>query len=160
MRAKFSGSLSRSQSNGRSEAGKRDVGGVTAQLVLADLVVQVIDLLLGAAVIPQDAGADDLVIFIQHDKAVHLAACADAPDQRGIEALQQRGDTVTDGVHQSAGSCSLQPGWGNAMPYSRLTILSIRPVSSISSSLTAEVPQINADVIHSGFLLLGNRIPF
>ena len=145
---------------GRGEAGKRDVGGVTAQLILADLVVQVIDLLLGAAVIPQDAGADDLVGLIQHDKAVHLAACADAPDQRGIEAPQQRGDTVTDSV-PPIGRLLLAPaGVGE-----RDTVLTadnvVDPAGLVhQQQLDGGGAQINADVIHSGCSFLETEFLF
>ena len=79
---------------GRGESGKGDVRGVPAQGILADDFIQVVYLLLGAPVIPQDAGADDGIIGIQHDQPMHLPACADALYLRGVKACQQLGDAA------------------------------------------------------------------
>ena len=79
---------------GRGESGKGDVRGVSAQGILADDIIQVVHLFLGAPVIPQDAGTDDGIVGIQHDQPVHLPARADALYLRGIKACQQFGDAA------------------------------------------------------------------
>ena len=60
------------------EAGEGNVGRVSGQLFLADGLVQVICLLLGPSVIPEDGRADDLIRLIQRHQTVHLASEADA----------------------------------------------------------------------------------
>ena len=66
------------QNFGRGEARKCDVRRIFRELIPADFFVQVIRLRLRAAVVPQDGGADDGILRIEHDKPVHLAAGADA----------------------------------------------------------------------------------
>ena len=61
-----------------SEAGEGNVCSILAELFLADHVVQVIALLVGSSVIPENCGTDHVVILVQDHKAVHLAAKADA----------------------------------------------------------------------------------
>ena len=80
----------------RGEAREGNVGRQRGELVLADGIVEIVDLLEGTAVIPQNRRADDVVGFIQRDKAVHLAAGADARNFVCIKASQQLGDTGHD----------------------------------------------------------------
>ena len=70
------------------EAREGNVGRQRGQLVFADGIVEIVDLLEGTAVIPQNRRADDVIGCIQRDKAVHLAAGADARDLICVKALQ------------------------------------------------------------------------
>ena len=58
------------------------------ELVLADGIVEIVDLFEGTAVIPQNRRADDVIGCIQRDEAVHLAAGADTHHLRSIKVLQ------------------------------------------------------------------------
>ena len=71
-----------------SKAREGDVGRQRGELVLADGIVEIVDLFEGSAVIPQNRRADDVIGCIQRDEAVHLAACADARNFARVEALQ------------------------------------------------------------------------
>ena len=73
----------------RGEAREGDVRGQGREPVAADLIVEIIDLLLRAPVVPEDGGADDRVVFVEHDQAVHLAAAADAGHLRGVRPGEQ-----------------------------------------------------------------------
>ena len=85
------------QNFGGGEAGKGDVARPLRQLVFAHRLVQVRRLRFGAAVVPEDGGADDVVVFIQRHQPVHLPAEGDAfygglvlPVQQGGDARQRR----------------------------------------------------------------------
>ena len=84
------------QQLGRGKARKGNVGGAFAQRFLADRPVQILHLLLGAAIVPENGGANHLVMLVQHHKAVHLAACGDARHLRGVKAPQQLRHTGQD----------------------------------------------------------------
>ena len=71
---------------GSGEACEGNVGRQPGQLVLTDLVIQVIHLLCGSAVIPKNCRTDNLIIFIQHHQAVHLAAAADTGNSIALKA--------------------------------------------------------------------------
>ena len=71
------------------EARKGNVGGPLGQLFFADDVVQVVHLVAGPAIIPENRRADDPVLGIQHHQPVHLPAAADAGHGGGIKAPQQ-----------------------------------------------------------------------
>jgi len=62
----------------RGKAGKRDVRGTAAKLLPSDGFVEVLHLLLGSAVVPKNCGTDNVAVFVEHHKAVHLAAGADS----------------------------------------------------------------------------------
>ena len=78
----------------RGEAGKGDVGRQGGQALLADDVVEIVDLLGSAAVVPENGGADYPILAVQNDQAVHLAAAADTGYLLGVKSLQQRGDPL------------------------------------------------------------------
>ena len=82
----------------RGEAREGDVGRQRGELVLADGIVEIVDLLEGTAVIPQNRRADDVIGCIQRNKAVHLPAGADARDQFCVKAAQQLRNTHHDCV--------------------------------------------------------------
>ena len=85
------------QELGRGEAREGDVGGVFGDLLFADLLVEIGHLFFGAPVVPQDGGADDLILVVQHHQAVHLAAAADARHAAGVIACQQGVDALGAG---------------------------------------------------------------
>lgn len=62
---------------GRGEAGERDVSRVLLERLFADNIVEIFGLKRASAVIPQNGGADHIIVFIEHDKAVHLPRKAD-----------------------------------------------------------------------------------
>jgi len=82
----------------RGEAGERDVRGQLRELFPANVLVEPIRLIRRAPVVPQDRGAEHVVIFIQRDQTVHLPADADAGDLRGVVPVQQRREPLRDGV--------------------------------------------------------------
>ena len=84
------------QQLGSCEPGESDVGGVPAQLLPSYDPVEVLHLLPGPPVVPEDSGADHRVVFIQRHQPVHLTARADAPDLAGVQTLQQLRDTGAD----------------------------------------------------------------
>ena len=55
-------------------------------------VIEIVDFFGRAPIVPQNCRTDDVVGFIQRDKAVHLAARADARDQFCVKAAQQLGN--------------------------------------------------------------------
>ena len=73
---------------GGGKTGKCNVCSQCGKLVLADLVVEVIHLLGGSAVIPEDGRTDDLVIFVQHHQAMHLTAAADTGNAGCVKSGQ------------------------------------------------------------------------
>ena len=75
------------------EAREGNVGRQRGQLVFADDVIEIVDFFGRASVVPQNRRTDDVVGCIQRDKAVHLAAGADARDQFCVKAAQQLGNT-------------------------------------------------------------------
>ena len=81
-----------------SKAREGDVRRQSRELVLADGIVEIVDLLKRASVIPQNRRADDVIGCIQRDKAVHLAARADADDIVCVKALQKLRNTGRDRV--------------------------------------------------------------
>ena len=85
------------QNLGGSEPSEGDVGGEGGQLFPSHHLVEVVHLLSGAPIIPQDSRADHLVVLIQHHQAVHLAARSDARHLGLVKALQQGGDSLQHG---------------------------------------------------------------
>ena len=73
----------------RGEAREGDVRGERRESGLADLIVEIIDLRLGAAVVPEDRAADDRVVFVEDHQPVHLAAAADPGDGGSVRAAEQ-----------------------------------------------------------------------
>ena len=71
---------------GGGPAGERRIGGQLNQTVLADLLVDLVALLAGALVAPDDAAAQNLALAIQHDQTVHLSGQTDAADLGRIRA--------------------------------------------------------------------------
>ena len=72
---------------------KRNICRILGQFVFSDLIVQVIGLLLGTAVVPQDRRADHMVFAVQDHQSVHLSAEADACHLRLVKAFGQFLDT-------------------------------------------------------------------
>ena len=62
---------------GRGEAGERDVSRVLLERLFADNIIEIFGFTRASAVIPQNGGADHIVVFVEHDKAVHLPRKAD-----------------------------------------------------------------------------------
>ena len=75
------------------EAREGNVRRQSRELVLADGIVEVVDLLKRASVIPQNRRANDVVGCVQRNKAVHLPAGADACNFTCVKAAQQLGNT-------------------------------------------------------------------
>ena len=73
---------------------KGNVAGVFAQSFSADFLVQIIGLLGGTAIVPQNGRAQHPVGGIQGHQTVHLAAHADALHLGGVEAFQQSRDAI------------------------------------------------------------------
>ena len=100
------------QDFGSGETGKGDVGRQLGQLLLANLVVEVVHLLGGAAVVPQNGGANHIVVFVQDHQAVHLAARSDARHLAGVEAAQQLRDALQHGLFPVLGILLAPAGLG------------------------------------------------
>ena len=77
------------------EAGKGQIARQRQQALLAEVIVERIGLLAGAAVIPEDGGTDHLVVLVQGYQTVHLAAEAQTGDLGGVDVLEQLGYTNT-----------------------------------------------------------------
>ena len=75
------------------EAREGNVGRQRGQLVFADDVIEIVDFFGRAPIVPQNRWTDDVVGFIQRDKAVHLPAGADACNFTCVKAAQQLGNT-------------------------------------------------------------------
>ncbi len=76
------------QQFGQGEVGERGIGGELDELLAADvaaaeLIREPLALRLGADVAPDEGGAQDLAVFVEHDGAVHLAGEADGVDGCG-----------------------------------------------------------------------------
>ena len=74
---------------GSGKAGECDIGGSLAEHIPADLFIQIIDLLLRSSVIPENRRTDHFILIVQHHKAVHLSAGADAGYLRCVLTLQK-----------------------------------------------------------------------
>ena len=75
------------------EAREGNVGRQRGQLVFADNVIEIVDFFGRAPIVPQNRRTDDVVGFIQRDKAVHLPAGADACNFTCVKAAQQLGNS-------------------------------------------------------------------
>ena len=99
------------QQLGQREVGQRRIAGQLDQAFVADLLFQPVALGLGARVAPDERGAQDLAVFVEHDAAVHLAGEADGLDL--VAAIFAAASTAAMASraarHQSSGSCSAQP---------------------------------------------------
>ena len=80
----------------RGEAGEGDVRGEGAEALLAYLVIEVVDFRARAPVVPEDGGAYHIVVGVERDEAVHLAARAYTRDERGVEARDELGHALHD----------------------------------------------------------------
>ena len=78
---------------GRGKSCESNVRGALAQNLLSDLIVEIFSLSLGAPVIPQNSGANHLVVSVQDHKAVHLSAAADPCDFFSIKAVKEPGNS-------------------------------------------------------------------
>ncbi len=65
---------------GEGEVGERGVGDELDELFVADGVVEPVGFGLGALVAPDERGAEDAAVGVEHDAAVHLAGEADGFD--------------------------------------------------------------------------------
>ncbi len=68
------------QQLGQREVGQRGISGQLDEPFAADDLVQPLALRLGAHVAPDERGAEDFAVFIEHDGAMHLAGQADGID--------------------------------------------------------------------------------
>ena len=129
------------QELGGGKTGKGDVAGQGGKPVLPYFPVEPGGLLDGPTIIPENGRLDYLILPVQEDQTVHLPAEADAVHRGGVEPFQKGSAPAQVWDHQSSGDCSDQPFRGNERGYLRCTVRSTRPLCSISSSLTAEVPK-------------------
>ena len=83
---------------GGSEAGEGNVRRQGGQLVLADCLIQVVHLLGGSAVVPENRGTNYIIILVQHHQTVHLAAAADTGNLPAVEARKQLRDSLHNGL--------------------------------------------------------------
>ena len=74
---------------GSGETGESYVACKLGQLFPADFVVKVVNFSLCPAVVPEYCGSDDIVVFIKHDKTMHLAAGSYCRDFRDIDIRQK-----------------------------------------------------------------------
>ena len=85
------------------------------QALSAHLPGKLITLLLGAYIAPDQCGADDAGRFIEHDRAMHLPGETDTGDLIGgdfFPAFRAWFTAMPQARHQSAGSCSAHPIFG------------------------------------------------
>ena len=52
-------------------------------------MIEIVGFLLGAAVVPQNCGADNLILVIKDDEAVHLASKTDSGDLTSVNIFGQ-----------------------------------------------------------------------
>ena len=76
------------------KACKCNVCGVLGEFFFSDYGVQIIGLFCGTAVVPEDRRADDVIVLIQDDKAMHLAAEADAGYLGFVYVFYQLADSL------------------------------------------------------------------
>ena len=76
------------------KACKCNVCGILGEFFFSDYGVQIIGLFCGTAVVPEDRRADDVIVLIQDDKAMHLAAEADAGYLGFVYVFYQLADSL------------------------------------------------------------------
>ncbi len=86
--------------------GQRAVAGQLDEPGEADPLLDLGALGRGALVVPQDRGAQHVLLGVEDDEPVHLARQADRPFAAAARA------TSSAARHQSSGSCSAQSGCG------------------------------------------------
>ena len=84
------------QQLGEGEVGQRGIAGELDQALVADLLGQPVAFGLGAGVAPDERGAQDLAVFIEHDRAVHLAGEANRRD--GLARFRSVGERFANGI--------------------------------------------------------------
>ena len=139
------------QQFGGGKAGKCNVCGVLAQVFFANDVVQVFYLLLGAAVIPQNAGADHFVLCIQHHQAVHLAAGTNTGHLRSIKAVQQLRNACTDSVPPVSGVLLAPARMRECNGIFAAYNVGDLPVALHQQQLDCRGTQIDTNVVHEPF---------
>ena len=78
----------------RCKACKRDISRVLRQLILANLVIEIINLALCASIIPKYRRTNNIIVFIKNNKTVHLTAERDTLNKRFIAAVSQLSHTL------------------------------------------------------------------
>ena len=78
----------------RRKSRKCNICGILGELLLADDIVQIIRLLRGTSVIPENCGTDHVVLLVEDHKPVHLSAKADACHLALVHILNQLFDSV------------------------------------------------------------------
>ena len=135
------------------KAREGDVRRQSRELVLADGIVEIVDLLEGTAVIPQNRRADDVIHLIQRNKTMHLAACADTCYLICIKAVQQL---------RNAGHDRIPPILGLLLRPARMRedqgillrdSIQNRAVLRDKQQLAGGCPQVNTDIKHFGLLI-------
>ena len=144
------------QDLGSCEAGEGDVGSEGRQLLLADDTVQVINLLGGTAVIPQDGGADDIVLRIQNHQTVHLAAAADTGHLAAVKTGQQFGNTFHNGLLPVLGGLLAPAGIGEFQGIFFGDCVHDPAFPVHQQQLGSGGAQINTDIIHTQTPLRNN----
>jgi hypothetical protein len=71
------------------EARERPVARQLDEAVEADALADLLALARGALVVPEDRGADHLLVGVEHDEPVHLPDQADPRDVAGVELGQR-----------------------------------------------------------------------
>ena len=78
----------------RRKARKGNIRRTRAERLPADSLVQIVDLIRCAPVVPENRGAYHAIRRVEHDKAVHLAARADACHLRAVMSAEKRRDSL------------------------------------------------------------------
>ena len=140
--------LSHPQELWRGKARKGNIGGPRRELVPTDTAVELLHLGAGAAVVPEDRGADDRVVLVKHHKSVHLPACADPGHLRFVEALEQTGDARQHGALPVLGILLAPAGVGKFQRVGQTRLVQ-DPASLIhQQQLDSRGTEINSNIQH------------
>ena len=137
----------------RGEAREGDVGRQRRKLVLADNVIEVVDLFGRASVVPQNRQTDDVVLRVQRNKAVHLTACADTCYLICIKAVQQLRNAGHDRIPPILGLLLRPAGMREDQGILLRDSIQNRAVLRDKQQLAGGCPQVNTDIKHLGLLI-------
>ena len=137
----------------RGEAREGNVGRQRGQLVFADDVIEIVDFFGRAPIVPQNCRTDDVVGFIQRDKAVHLPAGADACNFTCVKAAQQLGNTGHNCAPPVLGLLLRPAGVREAEGILLRDSIQNRAVLRDKQQLAGGCPQVNTDIKHFGLLI-------
>ena len=145
------------QQLGGGEAGEGDVGGEGRELLLPHLVIEIVHLGGGAAVVPQNGGADDPVPVVQHHQAVHLAAAADAGHLTGVKAGEEGGDALQHRLFPVLRGLLAPAGLGKLQRILPGHLIADAAVLVHQQQLDGGGAQVDTDVIHKYGSFTGTR---